>query len=250
VDAALKAKQMKTDVDEHLKQKLLLLPGEDATAGTRYNVPLKQPLDHEGGSCVSDVRLRGHDKDGYGLSWNPFKEGYLLSGSNDIITMMPHDHGSMVEDASWHLMNDSLFGSVGDDCKMMIWDLRTNKHEQAVVVHEKEVMIRCLRSSMLNCIIASDAFSVHLQASIDVNYLSFNPYNEWVLATASSDTTVGLFDMRKLTAPLHVLSNHTTLLEEVFQVEWDPNHEIVLASSADDRRLMVWDLNMYLQPTN
>lgn len=34
--------------------------------------------------------------------------------------------------------------------------------------------------------------------------------------------------------------------EEVFQVEWDPNHETVLASSADDRRLMVWDLNRYL----
>lgn len=34
--------------------------------------------------------------------------------------------------------------------------------------------------------------------------------------------------------------------EEVFQVEWDPNHETVLASTADDRRLMVWDLNRYL----
>lgn len=34
--------------------------------------------------------------------------------------------------------------------------------------------------------------------------------------------------------------------EEVFQVEWDPNHETVLASSADDRRLMVWDLNRYI----
>lgn len=34
--------------------------------------------------------------------------------------------------------------------------------------------------------------------------------------------------------------------EEVFQVEWDPNHETVLASAADDRRLMVWDLNRYI----
>lgn len=37
--------------------------------------------------------------------------------------------------------------------------------------------------------------------------------------------------------------------EEVFQVEWDPNHETVLASSADDRRLMVWDLNRYYTRT-
>ncbi|CAI9280276.1 unnamed protein product [Lactuca saligna] len=188
----------------------------------------KQLLNDEGGSCEPDAKLRGHEKEGYGLSWSPFKEGYLLSGSNDCkiclwdVSAMPsnkvldakyiyEDHGSLVEDVSWHLKNESLFGSVGDDCKLMIWDLRTNKHEQSVVVHEKEV-----------------------------NYLSFNPFNEWVLATASSDTTVGLFDMRKLTSPLHVLSSHT---EEVFQVEWDPNHETVIASSADDRRLMVWDLN-------
>ncbi|PWA90037.1 transcription regulator [Artemisia annua] len=57
VDAALKAKQMKTDVDEYLKtrpqgtsflsdlkQKLLLSPGEAARAGTRYDVPLMNSL--------------------------------------------------------------------------------------------------------------------------------------------------------------------------------------------------------------
>ncbi|XP_024992565.1 CCR4-NOT transcription complex subunit 1 isoform X2 [Cynara cardunculus var. scolymus] len=57
VDAALKAKQMKSDVDEYLKtrpqgtsflselkQKLLLSPNEAARAGTRYNVPLMNSL--------------------------------------------------------------------------------------------------------------------------------------------------------------------------------------------------------------
>lgn len=40
---------------------------------------------------------------------------------------------------SWHLKNENLFGSVGDDCKLVIWDLRTNKFQHSVVVHEKEV---------------------------------------------------------------------------------------------------------------
>ncbi|KAL8540299.1 hypothetical protein ACS0TY_001775 [Phlomoides rotata] len=53
VDASLKAKQIKSDVDEYLKtrqqgspfltelkQKLLLSPTDAARAGTRYNVPL------------------------------------------------------------------------------------------------------------------------------------------------------------------------------------------------------------------
>ncbi|XP_010526893.1 PREDICTED: WD-40 repeat-containing protein MSI3 [Tarenaya hassleriana] len=178
--------------------------------------------------CSPDLRLKGHVKEGYGLSWSSFKEGYLLSGSQDHkiclwdVTATAQDnvlnamhvyegHESVVEDVSWHMKNENIFGSAGDDCRLMIWDLRTNQMQHQAKVHEKEV-----------------------------NYLSFNPFNEWVLATASSDSTVALFDLRKLNAPLHVLSSHEG---EVFQVEWDPNHETVLASSGEDRRLMVWDLN-------
>lgn len=43
----------------------------------------KQGVKPQGGGCDPDLRLRGHDKEGYGLSWSPFKEGYLLSGSHD-----------------------------------------------------------------------------------------------------------------------------------------------------------------------
>lgn len=49
----------------------------------------------------------------------------------------------MVEDVSWHLKNENLFGSVGDDCRLMIWDLRTNKFQHSVVIHEKEVKDLC-----------------------------------------------------------------------------------------------------------
>ena len=45
----------------------------------------------------------------------------------------------------------------------------------------------------------------HLQ----VNCLAFNPFNEWVLATGSADKTVALYDLRKITKPLHTFSNHT-----------------------------------------
>lgn len=42
--------------------------------------PSKPPLD---GACSPDLRLRGHSTEGYGLSWSPFKQGHLLSGSDD-----------------------------------------------------------------------------------------------------------------------------------------------------------------------
>ena len=35
------------------------------------------------GICVPDLRLRGHQKEGYGLSWNPNLNGHLLSASDD-----------------------------------------------------------------------------------------------------------------------------------------------------------------------
>lgn len=43
----------------------------------------KHPTDQDKSSCAPDLKLKGHDKEGYGLSWSPFKEGHLLSGSND-----------------------------------------------------------------------------------------------------------------------------------------------------------------------
>jgi hypothetical protein len=36
-----------------------------------------------------------------------------------------HDDG--VEDVTWHLKVKNLFGSVGEDCKFMTWNLHTNK---------------------------------------------------------------------------------------------------------------------------
>ena len=33
-------------------------------------------------------------------------------------------HTAVVEDVAWHLLHESLFGSVGDDQKLMIWDTR------------------------------------------------------------------------------------------------------------------------------
>lgn len=35
------------------------------------------------GECTPDLRLRGHQKEGYGLSWNPNLSGCLLSASDD-----------------------------------------------------------------------------------------------------------------------------------------------------------------------
>lgn len=47
-----------------------------------------------------------------------------------------------MEDVAWHLRHEYLFGSVGDDQYLLVWDLRTpsvNKPVQSVVAHQSEV---------------------------------------------------------------------------------------------------------------
>ncbi|GAB4819128.1 hypothetical protein N2152v2_006174 [Parachlorella kessleri] len=213
------------------------------------------------GLCKPDIRLTGHKVEGYGLSWNQQKAGYLLSGSDDAqicvwdVTATTQQnrtlhalhiyqgHGGVVEDVAWHPRHEYLFGSVGDDKKLILWDMRKP--------HDKAVQSDC---------------EAH---GAEVNCLAFNPFNEYIVATGSADKTVALWDVRNLQRKLHLFEQHT---EEVFQVGaaglfsgqrvavggeeggeawaaglkqvgWSPHHETILASSGADRRLMVWDLS-------
>ncbi|XP_064963847.1 WD-40 repeat-containing protein MSI1-like [Musa acuminata AAA Group] len=191
--------------------------------------PLKPPLY---GACNPDLRLSGHLSEGYGLSWSQFKQGHLLSGSDDAqiclwdINATPENkaldalhifkvHDGVVEDVAWHLKHEDHFGSVGGDRRLCYWDVRTprNKPVTSVIAHQG-----------------------------DVTCLAFNPFNEWVVATGSADKTVKLFDLRKLENAVYTLDWHK---EQVFQVGWSTKNETILASSCIGRRLMVWDLSRY-----
>ncbi|EDW26671.1 GL21279 [Drosophila persimilis] len=195
---------------------------------------LKNPSKPEPSGAISqpDLRLRGHQKEGYGLSWNPNLNGYLLSASDDHticlwdINATPKEHRvidamniftghtAVVEDVAWHLLHESLFGSVADDQKLMIWDTRNNNTSKP-----------------------SHTVDAH---TAEVNCLSFNPYSEFILATGSADKTVALWDLRNLKLKLHSIESHK---DEIFQVQWSPHNETILASSGTDRRLHVCDLS-------
>eukprot|EP00191_Tetraselmis_sp_GSL018_P008148 CAMPEP_0177608482 /NCGR_PEP_ID=MMETSP0419_2-20121207/18497_1 /TAXON_ID=582737 /ORGANISM="Tetraselmis sp., Strain GSL018" /LENGTH=443 /DNA_ID=CAMNT_0019103179 /DNA_START=225 /DNA_END=1553 /DNA_ORIENTATION=- len=183
------------------------------------------------GVCCPDLRLLGHNTEGYGLAWSPFAEGHLLSGSDDAqiclwdikdvtkgdrtmdaLRIFKH-HGGVVEDVAWHSKHQHVFGSVGDDKHLVIWDARSHGSK-----------------GVTNSVEAHGA---------EINCLSFNPFNEYVLATGSADKTVALHDLRNLDSPLHIFEHHT---EEVFQISWSPHQETILGSCGADRRLMVWDL--------
>lgn len=189
--------------------------------------PSKPPSD---GKSHPDLRLKGHTKEGYGLSWSPLQEGDILSGSDDALiclwdinaatkennTLDPKNtytsHTAVVEDVAWHLHHKNYFGSVGDDKCIFLWDSRSNTPTQKKMeAHNAEI-----------------------------NSIAFNVFNEFIFATGSSDKTIGLWDMRNLKDKLHTFQGHT---DEIFQVEWSRFNETVLASSSSDRRVNVWDLS-------
>nr|VZI41988.1 unnamed protein product [Spirometra erinaceieuropaei] len=191
--------------------------------------PVRAPAER---GCQPDLRLKGHQKEGYGLSWNATHHGHLLSASDDQticlwdISATPLDsrcvdamaiftgHHSVVEDVAWHLIHGHIFGSVADDNKLMIWDTRSSSRSKA----QHQV----------------DAHTA------EVNCLAFNPFSEFILATGSADKTVALWDLRNLRLKLHSFESHR---DEIFQVQWSPHNETILASSGTDRRLHIWDLS-------
>jgi len=184
------------------------------------------------GDVRADLRLKGHTKEGYGLSWSPTTSGRLLSASDDQTVCMwdinaaPKDkkstlevhtvftsHQAVVEDVCWHASHEAIFGSVGDDMRVMVWDTR---HNPSKPTHN---------------------FQGH---QAEINCISFNPSCDFLFATGSADKTVALWDMRNMKSKLHSFQSHR---DEIFQVQWSQHNETVLASSGTDRRVNVWDLS-------
>eukprot|EP00904_Undaria_pinnatifida_P004743 jgi/Undpi1/1426/HiC_scaffold_11.g04817.m1 len=186
--------------------------------------------------CRAEHRCKGHTKEGYGLSWNPHVEGRLLSGSDDGLVCYwdllgagqtveatqkfgEGGHTSVVGDVAWHQQNPKLLGSVGDDKQLLFWDTSMDGSKPTTVISEAH--------------------------SANINCLAFNPFNEFLLATGSSDTTVALWDMRNMGKPMHLLERQSSEGGdgEVLGVQWAPFDETVLGSCSADRRVKVWSLS-------
>lgn len=156
--------------------------------------PEKQSTFRPEGVCV------GHTKEGYALEWSRKRPGILLTGSDDTTVRMWDvaaattsksepgtqiqpmatfsGHSKTVEDVDWHAKDENMFGSVGDDRIIHIWDSR--KSEAAL-------------------------HSVKDAHEGDINSIAFNPEKEFLFATGSGDKTVKLWDMRNLSKYVFVV---------------------------------------------
>lgn len=120
-----------------------------------------------------------------------------------------------MNDVQHHPVHRSLLGSVSDDLSLQIIDTRQGETNRA----------------------AACAKDQHEDA---INAIAFNPAVETLVATGSSDKSVGLFDIRNMKSRLHSAQHHK---DNVTEVAWHPHEESVLASSGNDGRVMFWDFS-------
>ncbi|KAI1498469.1 WD domain-containing protein [Biscogniauxia marginata] len=185
------------------------------------------------GKVNPQVELDGHDKEGFGLNWNPHAEGSLASGSEDQTvclwdlkslqegssTLSPArrftHHTNIVNDVQYHPISRSFIGSVSDDLTLQILDVRQPSNIQSSLV-------------------AKDG---HSDA---INALAFNPSTEVLVATASADKTIGIWDLRNVREKVHTLEGHQ---DAVTSLSWHPHEAGILGSASYDRRIIFWDLS-------
>jgi histone-binding protein RBBP4 len=107
-----------------------------------------------------------------------------------------------------------MIGTVSDDETLQIIDVRRSSTSQSV-----------------------DTAHGHNDA---VNAIAFNPASDFIVATGSSDKTIGIWDLRNLKEKLHTLEGHN---DQVTSLSWHPFEECILGSGSYDRRVIFWDLS-------
>ncbi len=170
----------------------------------------------------------GHTAEGYGLTWSKYEDNILISGSDDNLIciwdinaqekegvidplIMFNDHSSIVEDVCSSPDNKNIFYSVSDDKTLKVFDFRESRCVFSVKAHEE-----------------------------NVNTVDLNQINKYLLLTGSSDNTVGLWDIRKLSDKYYTFISHK---EDVMSVRWNHKYENIFASGSLDRRINIWDIS-------
>ncbi|KAL2622467.1 hypothetical protein R1flu_002672 [Riccia fluitans] len=132
-------------------------------------------------------------------------------------------HSATVEDVQFRPSSSKEFCSVGDDSCLIFWDARTG---------------------------TSPAIKVEKAHNADLHCVDWNFHDENYLLTGSADSSVKLFDHRKLSvngygAPIETFRGHSAA---VLCVQWCPDRGSVFGSSAEDGLLNIWDYSKVNKP--
>ncbi|KAH3900968.1 probable Ribosome assembly protein RRB1 [Saccharomycodes ludwigii] len=179
--------------------------------------------------------IRNHGNvEGYGLDWSPLiKNGALLSGdcsgrifftqrttSKWVTDKQPFtvDNNKSIEDIQWSRAEPTVFATCGCDGFIRIWDTRSKKHKPAISVKASNTDVNVISwNEKIGYLLASGddngtwgvwdlrQFSPNNASPSPVaqyefhkgpiTSISFNPLDESIIAVASEDNTVTLWDL-------------------------------------------------------
>lgn len=183
---------------------------------------------------IREYTFSPHEENGYGLSWNHFQRGLLLTASDDTTTVISDinksdvnqglinkydSHTKIVNDAKWHNFDANLFGSVSDDQNVYIFDTRGPRNPVQKFFNE---------------------------GSEGINSLAFSPFSRNLLAVGNQNSNINFLDLRALPQKslkggvLHTMMGHG---DAITSMDFSPHKDGILASGSQDRRVILWDLS-------
>jgi histone-binding protein RBBP4 len=227
--------------------------------------------------ATPQLRLVGHNNEGYGLSWDPRNLGRVVSGSADKKILMwdiersgvvgtnsstdktssvnPIQELKAINGTSGEQVgqaastgtqpsNPAQPGSKAPTYHPIVSLLGHDDIVEDVCHHPvNDSMVLSCGDDKLVCVWdlrqgGEPLFKVKGHKA-EVNSVSINPHDPFIFASGSSDFSVAMWDIRNLTQKLHSFEHHT---DQVFAVQWSPFAENILSSSSTDRRVLIWDI--------
>lgn len=210
-----------------------------------------------------------HTRGGTALSWNTKINGLLATGSDDSSIAiwdvasntetpkytLDNAHTAAVTGIDWSPFIPTALASVSADGSIVISDTRSTNFSTPVIRIDKahqhletepseketETTVKNGDKNVKEVVIAdSESKESEEPEFFAINDISFSPFNQYLYATASSDNTAAIWDLRRTDKSIHTLNGHSAA---VTKVKWSPHHDCVLATAGYDRRVMVWDLS-------
>ncbi|CDW58858.1 Probable histone binding protein Caf1 [Trichuris trichiura] len=155
---------------------------------------------------VAEVKLRGSEKMGHSLSWSTLVEGFLLCASENCTIGLwdinrPEENGVLMANVnfihdrkinavSWHCLHETLFGSVGDDNNLLIWDTRFNSRYKPVLA--------ALAHGERTLCLSFNHFSEYIVATGSADKIAWSPHEQAVIASRGTGSTVALWDLDRI----------------------------------------------------
>lgn len=210
-----------------------------------------------------DLRLTGHEKEGFGLAWNTIHKTQLVSGSDDKLVCVWDIQGNVQNHSIQHSAQsiDTTINNTDDTSNNnqshtntiaplstyrghtgVIEDVQWNPHSPCQFMSAGEDGLLILWDTR-----QPDKYVHRIQAHHgEVNSVAFNPIYDTLFASGSGDNTVCLWDIRNPTLSLHTMTQHDDSVLSVSwaPVEWKQSNGNVLASCSSDRRVHVYDVSL------